>query len=142
MSHRLWLLSALIVAPVAVSGCGKKDAAPDPATQALRIGEVHLGRTIDADKRITAETDKFKPAETVYLSVVTNGTAPAATVAVRWTYEDGQVVDTGSQTIAPTGAAVTEFHVSKPSGWPKGKYHVAVSLDGAQTQTKDFTVSD
>lgn len=142
MSQRLWLLSALIIAPVAISGCGKKDATPDSATQALRISNVHLGRTIDADKRITSETDKFKPAETVYLSVVTNGTAPTATVAARWTYEDGQVVETSSKTIAPNGAEVTEFHVSKPSGWPKGKYRVAVSLDGAQTETRDFTVSD
>ena len=142
MSHRRWLVSALFITPIAVAGCAKKDAPADTATQAVRISDVHLGRTIDADKRITSETDKFKPTETIYLSVVTNGTAPSSTISARWTYEDGQVVDTSSKTIAPTGAEVTEFHVSKPSGWPQGKYHVAVSVDGAQTETKDFTVSD
>ena len=54
--------------------------------------------------------------------------------------EDGQVVDESSRTIAPTGAEVTEFHVSKPDGWPAGAYEVAISLDGQAVETRSFTV--
>ena len=66
----------------------------------------------------------------------------SASLKARWTYEDGQVVDESAQTIAPTGgAAVTEFHISKPTGWPVGSYKVEVLLDGAPAGSKNFKVS-
>ena len=45
-----------------------------------------------------------------------------------------------SETIAPTGAATTAFHISKPDGWPTGNYKVEISLDGKVVATKDFSV--
>ena len=45
-----------------------------------------------------------------------------------------------NENIAPTGKARTEFHISKPDGWPAGKYTVAVSLNGAAAGSKDFEV--
>ena len=68
--------------------------------------------------------------------------ASGATLTARWTYGDGQVVDESSQTISPTGPAMTEFHVSKASGWPKGDYKVSIMLDGHEVQSKDFKVGD
>jgi hypothetical protein len=50
------------------------------------------------------------------------------------------VVDESTQPISATGPAVTEFHVSKPSGWPAGNYRVEVSLNGSPGQAKDFSV--
>ena len=44
------------------------------------------------------------------------------------------------ESIAPTGPAVTEFHIAKPDGWPLGKYKVEILLNGQTAQTKDFTV--
>ena len=44
-----------------------------------------------------------------------------------------------SRTIAPNGAEATEFHISKPSGWPKGKYQVTLTMNGS-TESKDFEV--
>jgi len=55
-------------------------------------------------------------------------------------YQDGQIVDESTQTIAPTGAARTEFHISKPDGWPAGKYKLEVLLNGTSAGTKDFDV--
>ena len=63
-----------------------------------------------------------------------------ATLTARWTYGDGQVVDETSQTISPTGPAMTEFHVSKASGWPAGDYKVSIMLDGRELESKDFKV--
>ncbi len=34
----------------------------------------------------------------------------------------------------------TEFHISKPSGWPVGKYKVTLSLGGAPAGAQDFEV--
>lgn len=39
-----------------------------------------------------------------------------------------------------TLAARTEFHISKPDGWPEGKYHLVIMLNGATAGTKDFEV--
>ena len=70
----------------------------------------------------------------------TEGAASTATLKTRWTFADGQVVDESTQTIAPTGNARTEFHISKPDGWPVGKYKFEVFLNGASAATKDFSV--
>jgi hypothetical protein len=50
------------------------------------------------------------------------------------------VVDETTQSVGAAGPAVTEFHVSKPSGWPVGNYKVEVMLNGAPVQSKEFRV--
>ena len=45
-----------------------------------------------------------------------------------------------SETIAPIGPAVTEFHIAKPSGWPAGKYRVEIASNGSPIGTKEFEV--
>ncbi len=41
---------------------------------------------------------------------------------------------------APTGDARTEFHISKPDGWPTGKYKLEVFLNGSSAATREFEV--
>ncbi|MGH7542977.1 MAG: hypothetical protein ACREK7_03475 [Gemmatimonadota bacterium] len=146
MKHWMVLLVAgLLIA----AGCGNREAdtgtteAPAPAptaTAGVEVTEVALGKAVGADKAVSEATTTFEPTDTIYVSVRTAGTAPSATLAARWTFEDGQVVDESSQTIAPTGPEVTEFHISKPDGWPTGSYEVAISLDGQAVETQSFTV--
>jgi hypothetical protein len=50
------------------------------------------------------------------------------------------VVKEDDLSIVPTGPAVNEFHISKPSGWPVGKYHVEITADGNPGGSKDFEV--
>jgi hypothetical protein len=104
------------------------------------VTAIELGKQIGADKRVTQQMMSFAPTDTIYASVVTNGTSPSATLTARWTYQDGQVVTESTQTIAPTGPAATEFHISKPGGWPAGTYKIEVSLNGRSTGTKEFEV--
>jgi hypothetical protein len=102
---------------------------------------VQLGRAIGADKKVTVPADSFAPADTIYASVETQGRAPSATLTARWTYQDGQTVHEETQTIAPTGPATTEFHISKPDGWPPGTYRLEILLDGASARTASFRVA-
>ena len=111
---------------------------PPPAAAVIEVSSVDLGSAIGADKRVTAASTVFKPTDTIYASVVTAGTAPRATITAKFTYQDGQVVNESSQEVA--GAGVTEFHISKPDGWPTGKYQVEVLLDGRSVATKPFEV--
>jgi hypothetical protein len=105
-----------------------------------RVSQIDLGRSLNADKTISGNTDSFKPADTIYASIATESTAATATLKARWTYQDGQVVNESTQTIAPTGDARTEFHISKPDGWPPGKYTLEVFLNGSSAATKDLEV--
>jgi hypothetical protein len=106
----------------------------------VRVSQIDMGRSLNADKTINDNTGSFKPNDTIYASILTGGTAATATLKARWTYQDGQVVNESTQTIAPTGDARTEFHISKPDGWPTGKYKLEVFLNGSSAATKDFEV--
>ena len=106
----------------------------------VRVSQIDMGRSLNADKTINDKTESFKPSDAIYASIATEGTAPTATLKARWTYQDGQVVDESTQTIAPTGNARTEFHISKPDGWPTGKYKLEAFLNGSSSATKDFEV--
>jgi hypothetical protein len=145
--HSFPTLIALSIATVALgSGCSKKTETPPytqapPVQSAVRVTDVDLGISLGPDKRVTDQVEIVKPNETVYVSVVTEGTAPAATLKARWTYADGQVVDESTQTLAPNGRAVTEFHVSKPDGWPRGAYKVELFLNDAPAGSENFHVS-
>jgi hypothetical protein len=137
------LAAGLLIA----AGCGNREtdtAATEesaPTTTAgVEVTEVTLGKAVGADKAVSEATTTFEPTDTIYVSVRTEGTSPSATLAARWTFEDGQVVDESSQTIAPTGPEVTEFHISQPDGWPAGTYEVAISLDGQPVENQSFTV--
>ena len=139
------LLMAAALIPVALPACKKGTDTGSTATSTATaapavISEVQLGRHLTADKRVADATDKFSPRDTIYAVAVTQGSSPNATVTVRWTYQDGgQVVKEDTRSIAANGTEATEFHISKPSGWPKGKYQVTLTMNGS-TQSKDFEV--
>ena len=135
---------------LSVGACGKKnDAAVNDTTSLggtpdsgpLRVSDVEIGKRIGADKRINDQTDDFAVRDTIHVSVVTDGASTSAKLTAKWTFNDKQVVDESSQTISPAGGTtVTEFHITKASAWPKGKYKVEIMLDGVSAGTKEFQV--
>lgn len=134
-----------------VLGCGKKEEeAPrmdSPTTMAppmARVVAVDLGRHLGANRRVSDTTSTFTPRDTFFVSVAIEHPGPQSTLGAKWTFQDGQVIDSTSQPVAATSAAepisVTEFHVSKPGGWPAGSYTVEVFLDGASHARRTFEV--
>lgn len=151
MQHRRPRAALLPLLVVAVSAACSKAAAPPPSPSpyapppttaaVVKVVDVEVGRAVDMDKRISDKTDSFKPTDTIYASVATEGAAPSKTVVAKWTFGTaGKPVKTDSQTIAPAGPASTEFHITKPSGWPAGKYKVEISVDGSPAGSKEFEV--
>ncbi len=129
------------------TACNKKDNAGNAGTTSgavsttpVQVTDVKLGRALGPDKRVTDETDEFRPADIIYAVVETKGSGPNTALQARWTYQDGQVVDESSRNISTAGEDVTEFHISKPGGWPKGKYTVQVLLNGAPAGSEEFEV--
>lgn len=135
-----------------LAACKKKDEpaamdtaamTPTPtAAEPIRVSSIMTGKSIGSDKRVVTETSAFGARDTLYVSVVTEGASTGSKLTAKWTYNDGQVVDESNETISPAGGTnVTEFHLTKPSGWPKGNYKVEVMLDGASAGTKTFVVN-
>lgn len=145
MQSRKTSLSLCVALLALTVGCGSKPAdtggtAGTTGTTAVKVSDVSIGRAIGGDKAISDSTDKFGPNDTIYASVATEGSAPSATLRARWTFEDGQTVDESTRTIAPGGRERTEFHISKPNGWPAGKYKLEVFLNDQSAATKTFDV--
>ena len=143
MNKALYGIGTALLLALALVACSKKEAAP-VATQpaAVAVTGVTLGKAIGADKRVTAPTDSFAPHDTIYAAVETQGSG-SATLKAKWTYHRGDkvaVVNENSQTVVASGPAVTEFHVSKPDGWPTGDYQVEVYLNDASTGVHKFVV--
>jgi hypothetical protein len=149
MDRRYSALVAVLTLVVIATACQRSEppsaAPPTPAAQPaatpFKVSLLEVGKEVGANKRVTTPTTSFGANDTVYASVVTEGAAPSVALKARWTYQDGQVIDESTQTIAPTGPAVTEFHISKPSGWPAGKYKVEISANGTVATSRDFEVA-
>jgi hypothetical protein len=159
-SRLVHLLLALAFA-VALGACGKKAEppptstpapapapapetmpAPAPAPAGVTLSSVSLGKSVGADKKVTAASEVFAKRDTIHASVDTNGTG-SATLAAKWTYSKADKtapVKEDSATITPTGPATTDFHISKPDGWPVGNYQVEILIDGKSVATKPFKV--
>jgi hypothetical protein len=156
LKNSLSLIALGLAGALVIAACGKKEEAPPPpvvtttpapvvtpppaAPAGVTVVSIDLGTAVGPDQKVTTPTTTFGPKDTIYSAVATTGTAPNATLGAKWTYQDGQTVNDSSQTIAPTGPAVTTFHISKPDGWPPGNYKVEISLDGTPVSSKDFTV--
>ncbi len=139
MNNTIRFLALALVA-VGIVAC-KKDHPPAPA--GVSVSSATLGSAIGADKKVTAPKESFAKGDTIYVAVDTAGSG-WATVKAKWTFigKDGKSVPVkeDTQTIQATGPATTEFHISKPDGWPVGDYQVEVLVDDKPVQTKRFTV--
>jgi len=139
----------------ALAACNKKDDATVVDTTSLgtttatialdtapiRVSDIQVGKGVGSDKKIGDQTTSFGVRDTMYVAVITNGAARDAKLSTKWTYNDRQVVNEDSKTISPAGGeTATEFHVTKASAWPKGKYKVEVMLNGASAGTRDLEV--
>ena len=108
----------------------------------VAVAAVTLGNAIGADKKVSAVTETFAAADTLYVSIDTTGTGTAS-LGAKWTYHmDDQVavVKEDTMTITSAGPATNEFHVSKPDGWPTGDYEVEITLDGKPAGSRKFVV--
>jgi hypothetical protein len=162
------VLAVALAATLALSACGKKDdsasaipdgppptasaptMAPAPASTAgmmpagdagaaVTLSTVELGSSVDANNKILASGTSFAPKDTIYASVDTSGSG-SATLAAKWSYQDGQTVHEDSKTLNASGPETTAFMISKPDGFPAGNYKVDISLNGNPVASKDFSI--
>jgi hypothetical protein len=114
---------------------------PAPAS----VSSMTLGKEIGADKKVAAPAEAFGVKDTIYASVETAGTGHAKLRAL-WSFVKGEKtakVDETTIEFEASAPATNEFHISKPSGWPKGDYKVEIFLGdaAAPAMTRTFKVS-
>lgn len=147
-------IAFLAALALTLNGCGKKDEPPKPKTTSapastvpapgagVTVSAITLGNGIGPQKQVMNASNSFARNDTIYASVDTTGTGNA-TLKAKWTYRaNGQDVPVreDSQTVNSTGPTTSEFHVSKPDGWPAGDYKVEISTSGNSPATRTFTV--
>ena len=105
----------------------------------LRVTDIQLGRSVNADSSIANPTASFTPHDTIYLSVSTAGVG-SGTISVRWKYED-RVVDEPKRKVSYRDLAATDFSLKSVAGFPPGEYTAEVFLDDQPVGTKTFRVA-
>lgn len=144
MNRNKSILAVLFAVVLIAGACGRRDEAGSPGTTAAGSGrvtvqEVQLGNQLNTNKSVVTPMDNFGPTDTIYVSVRTTGAAAGTRLTARWTYEGGQVIDETSETVSTDG--ITEFHISKPDGWPTGTYRVEILANGQSQSSRTFRVS-
>lgn len=127
-------------AGAAADGASTAGAPPVSTDRRLHVTAVDVGKSVGTDNRVTTAATAFDRNDTIYVSVATDGSGGNIPVTAKWTYQDGEVVDTETRTVANAGPAVTAFRVSKPEGWPTGRYQVQISVSDEVVATRDFAV--
>lgn len=112
---------------------------PTPAPAPASTARVTLGNAIDANNTIATPLTSFSAGDTIHAAVATDG-ASASRLTAKWTHLDSnQTVAEETKDIA-AGAQTTDFHISKPDGWPTGRYRVEISQDGSVINSSEFEV--
>lgn len=115
-----------------------------PAPPPLAVASVPLGSALGDQETVNTPTTTFPVSDTIHASVATTciGARPAWEPGGAGPGQTGlpKQVNETSESITTTGPAATEFHVAKPTPWPKGPYRVVILLSGTAVDSQDFEV--
>ena len=114
---RRQLLAACVVAVGAVA-CANN----------LSVASIQTGRSLNSDKSVGTITTAFKPNDTIYVSVLTEGSG-SGTIGVKFSFQ-GRVISEPEKKVSYRGAAATEFHIEYSGGFPSGEYDIEVLFNG------------
>lgn len=115
-------------------------AAPPPDLGDFRIVSVLLGTSLDGERIVVGDADRFAPRDKIHASVLSTGAHDGLRLSAKWLAPDGSVVAQTEQPLAPTTATATTFSIANPTGWPAGEYQLQVAVNGSTLQTRSFRV--
>ena len=124
------LAAGFLVSGVLLAGCS-------PGVP-LKVSNIQLGRSLNPDNSVGTHTTRFKPDDTIYISLL-NDDPGEGTVTVRWVF-GGQVVSEAMREVSYMRPAATEFHLQNSGGFPPGEYRVDILIDGQPAGSRQFRV--
>lgn len=165
--HSRISLTVALASALALAACGKSAPpppapapvapapAPAPATPppeaasaapaatpgaSVQITSITFTNALGADGKVTTPSTTFTPKDTIYGVVAATAEQANASITARWYYQGGQLVSEQVQTLNNKGPSVSEFHISKPDGFPAGNYSLEILADGKSVSSATFTV--
>ena len=130
MVHAPRVPALLFCAVLALAGCS-------PGVP-LQVSTLQLGRSLNPDNSVGTHTTRFKPDETIYVSLLSEEPGEG-TVTVRWIF-GGQVVSETKREVSYLRPAATEFHLQNSGGFPEGEYRVDILINGQPAGSREFRV--
>ena len=119
MISTLARLAGAVALAVVLAGCGAGN---------LTVTTIQTGKSLNSDNSVGALTTTFTPSDTIYVSVLTEGSG-SATIGAKFSHL-GRVVAEPEKKVSYRGAAATEFHLDYPGGSPTGEYDIEVFFNG------------
>jgi len=129
MTGTLARLTLCLTLAAAVAGCG---------VGTLKVTNIQTGRSLNSDNSVGTLGTTFKPSDTIYVAVLTDGTG-RATIGARFSHL-GRVVSEPEKKVSYKGAAATEFHLDYAGGIPAGEYDIEVFFEGQSAGMRKVTV--
>jgi hypothetical protein len=121
---------ALVVCMAAmVAGCGGN----------LTVSAIQVGKSLNSDNSVGILATTFKPNDTIYAAVLTDGTG-RGTVGAKFSY-GGRVISEPEKRVSYKGAAATEFHIEYSGGFPAGDYDIELFLNGTSVGMRRVRVA-
>jgi len=105
----------------------------------LKIKTIQTGRTLNSDNSVGTHTMRFKPDDTMFVAVLTEGRG-AGTFVARWMYAGRLVNEETRKVSSYADHAATEFHIKNSSGFPAGDYTVEILQDGKSIGIRNLRV--
>ena len=112
-------LAGVLALAAALAACG---------VGTLKVTNIQTGRSLNSDNSVGTLGTTFKPNDTIYVAVLTDGSG-SATIGAKFSHL-GRVVAEPEKKVSYRGAAATEFHLDYPGGSPTGEYDIEVFFNG------------
>ena len=107
-------------------------------SEPLKIVTIQTGKSLNTDHSVGAHTMSFRPKDTMYVSVLTEGRG-AGTITVKWRF-GGQVIKDVTKKVAYNDQAATDFRFQAADEFPIGDYTIDVIVDGKTIETRRVKV--
>ena len=104
----------------------------------LTARSIQVGRSLNSDNSVGTLTTTFKPNDTIYAAVLTDGSG-SGTVGAKFTY-GGRVIAEPEKRVSMRGSGATEFHIEYSAGFPPGDYDIELFLNGRSVGTRRVRV--
>jgi hypothetical protein len=131
MVRKKLLVAALFFSALLLTvGCGPSGP--------LKVKTIQTGRSLNSDNSVGLLTQRFRPDQSIYVAVLTDGPGKG-TLTAKWTYA-GRTVSEDTKKVSYRDSAATEFHITNSSGFPPGDYSVEILLDGKPVETRSLKV--
>ncbi len=105
----------------------------------LTVSAIQVGKSLNSDNSVGVLATTFKPTDTIYAAVLTEGTG-RGTLSAKFSY-GGRVISEPEKRVSYKGAAATEFHIEYSGGFPAGDYDIELFLNGTSVGMRRVRVA-